>query len=308
MSPSAATRPLCAETARSAGEAMTATASRVERWVLLEYAGRWPYDPLDAAPLAGRVRQLLAGQLAELPRTRLLLVKRPARHRDPSIRLLLGATPERGARFSELTLDRYSDLLDLDLQAAFAGPLPGAPLRRPALLVCTHGTRDRCCARFGQPVCERLHRLAPPEWLWQASHVGGDRFAGNVVALPEGLYFGRVRPADVGRLLAAYREGRIALDLYRGRAAYASPVQAAEIAVRGATGLDGIWDLRLRDVERLGDAAWRVRLEAEVAGDVHEVHVERELGPAELLTCRAEQARHARHFVAREQRVLGRAG
>lgn len=285
---------------------MGATASRIERWILLEYAGQWPYDPLDAAPFAGPLRGLLAAQLAELPRSRLLLVKRPPRYRDDSIRVLLGTTPERGGHVAELRLERYSDLLDHDLPAAFAGPLPGTPLRRPLLLVCTHGRRDRCCARFGQPVCERLHRLAPPDWLWQASHVGGDRFAGNVVALPEGLYFGRVRPSDVAHLLAAYREGRIALDLYRGRAAYPFPAQAAEIAVRGATGLDGIWDVRLRGVERAAGGAWLVRLEAEVSGDVHEVEVVRRLGPAAYLTCAADEPRHARHFVARAHRVLGR--
>lgn len=305
MSAAAGSRPLCAEAARAAREPMAGTASRVERWVLLEYAGHWPYEPLDAAPFAGRARVLLAAQLAELPGARLVLVKRPARYRDGSIKLLLGTTPERGATFTELALDHYADLLDLDLPAAFAGPLPGTPVRRPVLLVCTHGKRDRCCARFGQPVCERLHRVAPPEWLWQASHVGGDRFAANVVALPEGLYFGRVHPADVDRLLAAYRAGRIALDLYRGRAAYSFPAQAAELAVRAATRLDGIWDLRLAGVENVGRTTWRVRLETEVAGEVHEVDVARELGPAGFLTCRAEQPRHARRYVARAHRVLG---
>ena len=32
--------------------------------------------------------------------------------------------------------------------------------------------------------------------MWQSSHIGGDRFAGNVVFLPEGLYYGRVEPAE----------------------------------------------------------------------------------------------------------------
>jgi hypothetical protein len=201
-------------------------------------------------------------------------------------------------------LERYSHLLDLDLAAAFAGAIDVPPVSHPLLLVCTHGKRDRCCARYGQPVCEALHRTTPAGWLWQASHVGGDRFAGNVVALPEGLYFGRVSAEDVPRLLASYREGRIPLDLYRGRAAYPFPIQAAEIAVRRETGLDAFWDLRFQSVERLDSEEWRVRLRAEVSDEVHEVDVAREHGDPAYTTCTAPAARPVRRFVARAHRVL----
>ena len=78
-----------------------------------------------------------------------------------------------------------------------------------------------------------------------ASHVGGDRFAGNLVCLPDGLYFGRVGPDDVARPRRRYLDGRIRLDLYRGRSCYSFPVQAAEAHVREATGLTGLNDLRL---------------------------------------------------------------
>jgi hypothetical protein len=297
-------RPLCSEESRARSEDIAATASRVERWVLVEYAGHWPSDPLDAAPFAGRVRELLAAQLRALPRSRLVLVKRPPRYRDDRIRVIVGTTPERGARFGELVVERYSHLLDLDLAALFAGDADTAPVRHPLLLVCTHGKRDRCCARYGQPVCEALHRTAPPQWLWQASHVGGDRFAGNVVALPEGLYFGRVTPGDVPRLLAAYREGRVPLDLYRGRSSYPFPIQAAEIGIRRDTGLDGFWDLRFLGAERPGDDEWRVRFCAEISGELHEVDVVRELGEPALTTCSAREARPVRRFVPRAHRVL----
>lgn len=297
-------RPLCADTSRAAGEDMTATASRVEAWVLVEYGGLWPYRPLDAAPFAGRLRDQLARRLDALPRSRLLLVKKPGRRRDERIRVVLARTPERGAVATELELGAYSELLDLDLARAFAGPLPGRRLTHPLLLVCTHGKRDRCCARYGQPVCEALHDREPRSWLWQASHVGGDRFAANVVSLPEGFYFGRVGSDDVARLLTAYREGRLPLDLFRGRAAYPFPVQAAEAAVRLATGLDGFWDLRFLGVARLGPDAWRVRLSGEVSGAVHEVEVAREDGEPAYLTCGAEHEAPARRFVARSVRQL----
>jgi hypothetical protein len=81
--------------------------------------------------------------------------------------------------------------------------------------------------------------------VWQCSHLGGHRFAPNVLVLPSGIQLGRIpvdRAADVAELLAA---GLIPLDLYRGRTIYPRPVQAAEIAIRIATGYDGVADLRL---------------------------------------------------------------
>ena len=102
----------------------------------------------------------------------------------------------------------------------------------PLLLVCTHGKHDRCCARYGRPLYQALAEQADDGWVWQSSHVGGDRFAGNVVVLPDGLYFGRVEPADAWSLLDEYLAGRIDLEHYRGRSAHTFAEQAAERAIR----------------------------------------------------------------------------
>jgi hypothetical protein len=153
-------------------------------------------------------------------------------------------------------------------------------------------------------VCEALHDAAPRSWLWQASHVGGDRFAANVVTLPEGLYHGRVAPDDVPRLLELYRGGRIALDLFRGRAAYPFAVQAAELTVRRATGLDGFCDVRFRGAARTGSESWRVQIQTEVAGLAYEVDVTREHGEPAYLTCAAQSASPPRRFSAGSVRVV----
>jgi hypothetical protein len=170
--------------------------------------------------------------------------------------------------------------------------------------VCTHGIRDRCCARYGQALCRELHAHADSDWLWQASHVGGDRFAGNLVCLPDGLYFGRVEPHRVRPLLGAYLAGRIDMALYRGRSCYSFAAQAAEARVREDTGLIGLDDLRLVSLRRAEPTSWTVTFAAEVAGDVHEVDVALEHGPPVHMTCRARELRSPRRFVARERRLV----
>jgi hypothetical protein len=302
--PSLAARPFCSEVSRDAGEPLAATASRIESWIVLEYAGQWPYDPLDAARLAD-VRLHLAAQLRRLPSSRLFLVRQPGRTRRDHARLVYGTTPERGRRFFTLMLDRYADLLGLDLAAALLGEAepPGEPLEEPLLLACTHGKRDRCCARYGVELCEALHAGPRRGWVWQSSHVGGDRFAGNLVILPEGLYYGRVGRGEAGRILQRYVEGAIDLDTYRGRSCYPFPEQAAELRVRQDSGLVGFDDLRLIGREQTGPGAWRIDFLAELAGDVHEVEVGAELGEEAYLTCRAGEIKRPRRYVARSRRV-----
>jgi hypothetical protein len=300
-------RPLCADLSTAAGEPLAGTASRVRHWLLVEYDGYWPYDPVDAAAFAGRVGERLRAALDAVPQSRLLLVKHPRRtERGAGFRIVVGGTSERGGRFARLALDRLDELADLDLAGLLRGDAAdGEPLDHPLLLVCTHGKRDRCCARYGQRLCEALQRHAPPGWAWQSSHVGGDRFAGNVVALPEGLYYGRVAPDDVPTLLAAYREGRIDLDRYRGRSCHSFPEQAAELAVRRESGLDGFFDLRVAAVTRANEHdGWQVDIVAELAGVAYEVDVRVERGEQTFLTCHAGVRRRPRHFVAQVRAVV----
>ena len=287
-------RPFCAEVSAGNGEPLGATASRVEHWLLVEYGGYWPYEPLDAAVFAGNLRERLAQRLRELGSAKLLLMKRPGRDRRDRIEVIYGATPERGVWFRRFELDHHGGLADLDF-----GPAgPGEPLEHPLLLVCTHGVRDRCCARYGQALARTLNRLADPDWIRHVSHVGGDRFAGNLVVLPEGMYFGRVGAHDAGPLLAEYLEGRIDLDRYRGRSCWPFPAQAAELAVRRERGLTGLHDLRVESIRSVGPERWEVTVLAEVAGDRVAVDVVLDHGERAFLTCKAARELPPRRYVA----------
>jgi hypothetical protein len=147
--------------------------------------------------------------------------------------------------------------------------------------VCAHGRRDACCARLGLPLFDALGPHVGSAQLWQSSHLGGHRFAPNLLALPFGLQLGRIPVAEAPVAAGALAAGRIPLEWYRGRTLYPAPVQAAEIAVRRALRLDGIGDLRL-----LSDTSGSVRF-ATCDGDVT-VHVEERGGPAVPASCGAE--------------------
>ena len=72
-------RALCAEISGAASESLSATASRVDRWLLVEYRGLWDRDVLGGSLLSSPLKGHLRGQLAALGHARLLFIKRPER-------------------------------------------------------------------------------------------------------------------------------------------------------------------------------------------------------------------------------------
>lgn len=130
-----------------------------------------------------------------------------------------------------------ADSLDPDVLAALAAgePPPGTARDRPLFLVCTHARRDRCCGRFGVPLARDLATRYPEE-VWETTHVGGHRFAANLVILPHGLYYGPVDVPAARAAIDAYQRGTIIARGYRGRAGQQPAAQEADRAALTGSG------------------------------------------------------------------------
>jgi len=242
----------CAAICRRLGEPLTGTAPAAALgWLLVEHPGPWPAFGLPP-DLPADLAHYSRGALEHGVRTQ--LIRRPDRTARQARRpVLMVAGGPMGARWLERrTLGDAGALTDLD-PAAFTGarrPGFGSPLEA-ALLVCTHGRREVCCARYGRPVAQALaERFAP--LVWETTHVGGDRFAANLVVLPSGGYYGRLDPADAVRVAQAALDGRIDLDRYRGTAGLPEAAQAAECMLRRALGAAGEAAVRYLGPEAAG--------------------------------------------------------
>lgn len=280
-------RPFCSDLSRENDEPLAATASRVDNWFLVEYRGLWTQDAIPGSGLSDQVKQHLRGQAAAVPHSRLLFIRRPDRRHRPELVAYAASSRPDELSLTRVEFEDYEDLRGIDLRA-------GSPVAQPLFLVCTHGKHDPCCARHGRPLYEALRDELDPDWVWQVTHIGGDRFAGNLVCLPEGLYYGRVDREAAGAVLDEHFARRVLLDHYRGRSIYTFPVQAAERSVRESTGLTGIGDLSLDRVERR-NGSHEVTFEA--GGRSHTVHVEEERGDLTLLTCESDAPKRPRRFV-----------
>ncbi len=284
--------PFCSDISRENDEPLGATASRIDHWLLIEYRGLWSSNAFDGSGLSDQVKARLRDLKAQRPRTRLLLIRRPDRRHHPSLAVYAASSREGEERLGSLEIDEHDDLRELDPWEA------ATPSDEPLFLACTHGKHDPCCARRGRPLYEALSEQLESSSVWQCTHIGGDRFAGNLLCLPHGVYFGRVEREDVPSVVDDYLDGRISLGHYRGRSCWPFPVQAAEQRVRTDASLTGLDDVSLASVERTEDR-WVVAFETPAGR--RELEVLAELGELTKLTCKSETAKRPLRYIARSR-------
>lgn len=137
---------------------------------------------------------------------------------------------------------------ELGQPKAEAAGMPGCilePIRHPVVLICGHGARDGRCGVLG-PILQRefeacLAREGVEASVGQITHIGGHKFAGNVIVyVPPGfrgargdgegkrrwtnVWYGRVRPEHCeGIVTKSILEGRVIEELYRGGMAGEAP-------------------------------------------------------------------------------------
>jgi len=278
----------CSVLAREQHAQVAGTAREAGVLVLVQQEGAWPRDAVGLSQLPTAVKE----QLSQ-PQVETFLLR--GHQREGRGRTAFVAQIESG-RLTTRSPASDQDLAELNPGDLVAGIDPGWSPVDSLLLVCTHSKRDRCCAELGRPIFKAL-AARWPERTWEVSHVGGHRFAGNLVVLPEGWFYGNL---DVETALAAVEaidEGRLLLEHLRGRSGRSAQAQYAEIVLRQHLGHDLVGG-----VELVAEEAGRTTLS--VRGGVHLVATEKVAGPDLLLSCRDDLPKPSSHFVTREIRAL----
>ena len=267
---------------------MAGTASQVRRWLLVEDPGPWGYDAIAHNRVPGPLMDALKAWARSVS-TRVVLIRRGPQ-RLPGARKIFLVSSVPGDRWiSALTSDDLDALVAVDNDALASGEVPGERISS-LYLVCTHGRHDRCCSVRGNPVsrvmCGRFSEEA-----WECSHIGGDRFAANVVFLPRGAYFGRLSSHSVVKVTEDFDRGILDLDFFRGWSAWPFAVQAAEIAARKELELTGLDDIVPESWKKVGDDEVAVLLST--PDRPVNVTIRLATNPdTYYLTCRAEHTSH----------------
>ena len=206
----------CSHASEAEGEPLVGTASTITNWLLVEHAGPWGEEALRHARLPAGLGDVLRRREREL-KIRVLLIRRHGRGAAAKRSCFAIHTGPDRPWIEHADLEDVRDVAAIDLDALGRGASVGmTPTEDPLFAVCTHGRRDPCCAERGRPLAAALSE-AFPEQTWESTHIGGDRFAGNMIAFPHGFYFGRVDAARRCRVATGYVGGTIDLEHLRGR-------------------------------------------------------------------------------------------
>ena len=279
----------CVDLCRAVGEKLPGTATRVDVWLLLESMRPWGFDAFPESDLSEDVKAHVNAHLKAIPNARMQFIKQSSRT-TAAYTFYVAVVRDIAPRLYKFQLDSCDALLGLDIAAIVSGDTFYDSFRSDerVMIVCTNAKRDRSCARYGLPVYDALVKSAQESSVnvWQTTHIGGHRFAGTLVCLPQGLTYGYLEPNDAPALIDDYGQNLITLEHYRGRSCYDEAVQAAEYYLYQQAETRDAEAFRLLNVQTSGDQ-WTVRFQSR-EGETHSVEVARVMSDFEIYKSSAD--------------------
>ena len=273
------TRWRCSVAAAERADDPVGTAVPAPRWMLVGHPGPWT-DKAATTPPVLDVRPPLVRAL-DAVQARLQLI-RPHGRVDSFVApwpVLLVDSDRR--RIVRATWREPSDLVAL--AERFTELVDTAPDDPDDLvvLVCCHGKKDPCCAVEGRVVARVLDDAVPGA-VWETTHLGGDRFAGNIALLPEGSMYGRLDGTSAPDVVIGHLDGEVDLARWRGRTTWGSPEQVAVHSVMRDEGV-ALADVAAVTSAALDGSTWEVEVAA--ADRTYRRTVARTFSEPRRLTC-----------------------
>lgn len=233
----------CSQMSSRSGEHLYGTALEVKNWFLLEYSGVWKRDALAQSALPEEVKEHLGGLLSSFEESRVQLIGGSGPSKG-NLAFYYAHSSEFSPKLYKFEIEKYEDLLSIDLpELVETGEVEKFSCPERLALVCTHGAHDGCCAVVGSGVYKELLKKEGIS-AWRTSHVGGHRFAANLVMLPEGIYYGRVNGGNLDDVISSHLRGEIFLDCYRGRSCFSQTSQVSDYFLRKEIEKLGIYDIK----------------------------------------------------------------
>ena len=285
----------CAERAETRGDSMHGTAPPQAGVLLVHQPGPWGRRGLLESRCDPEVARRIDTAAAKNG-LRLQAIRRPGKH---EVGVPVGgfcfAIARTDIRATSLAWWGVDDLAEIPDMLADGGPHrpPDEIDTAPLYLVCAHGRHDPCCALLGRPVARAIEDVRPGR-VWETTHLGGDRFAANLLVLPTGELYGRVPPAVIPALVDHVDAGEVVPRLMRGRIGLAPIAQAALIFAHERLGILDRDALRVIAVEDVHAELAHATV-ATPRGNVV-VTVSVETGERAQLTCHGPSNARARDY------------
>lgn len=214
----------CSQNSAFRHEPLSATASNYHAYILIEYPAPFPARISDTKIDTAWLDQV--HDLAKERNAKVILIRNSKTNADHLKIVFVDARRQAWCLYTFSGHHYKYFSLKLFIEAA------DTPWHQDIFfLVCTNGKKDKCCAKFGLPVYQALEQIHQYP-VYEASHFGGDRFAGNAILMPYGIYYGRLHAAHGSKLVDSTKSGQILPEHYRGISTLNFVRQTAECWLR----------------------------------------------------------------------------
>ncbi|WP_414528539.1 sucrase ferredoxin [Nodularia chucula] len=228
----------CSDHAREVGEDIISSAANYETYILVECPQPWTYDAFQSKWVPNNLKILVEEvRRAKLP-VRFLLICNHYSHKVDYSTLLIYQKQESlssGYQKYEFKLPHIEEVAAV-VKKYLWGKIPEYEIETNTtrdILVCTHGSHDQCCARYGSPFYFQARETITDLGLdhvriWKSSHFGGHRFAPTAIDLPDGRYYGVLNQESFKSILTRTGDIQSLRQVYRGWGILPTAVQILE--------------------------------------------------------------------------------
>jgi hypothetical protein len=228
----------CSDYSREAGEDIIGSATNYQTYILVECPLPWTSEAFNSKWVPENLRLLVDEvKRSKLP-IRFLLIANDLSHKVNHTTLLIYQKQEglsNGYHKQEFKLPNIEQVAGV-IQKCLWGISANFEVETNTLrdiLVCTHGSHDKCCARYGAPFYFKVTATTADLNLdnvriWKSSHFGGHRFAPTVIDLPEGRYYGCLELDSFRTILTRTGDIQCLNKVYRGWGILPASLQTLE--------------------------------------------------------------------------------
>ncbi|BAY10427.1 sucrase ferredoxin [Calothrix sp. NIES-2098] len=228
----------CSDYSKQIGEDVIGSATNYETYILVECPTPWTSEAFNSKWVPNNLKLLVEEvKRAKLP-IRFLLIANDLTHKVELTTLLI-YQKQKGLtqgylkyEFQLPNIENVAAVVKKFLRGSISEYEKETSITRD-ILVCTHGSHDKCCARHGNPFYFHAqntisHLELENVRIWKSSHFGGHRFAPTMIDLPEGRYYGILDQDSFKSILTRSGDSQCLNKVYRGWGILPVPLQILE--------------------------------------------------------------------------------
>ena len=228
----------CSDYSRQAGEDIIGSATNEQTYILVECPPPWTSEAFNSRWVPENLQILIKEVKRNKLPIKFLLIANNVSHKADSTTLLIyqrkeGLSNGYGKQEFHLpNIEQVAAVVRKWLRGGFSDYDAQTSVTRD-ILICTHGSHDRCCARYGNPFYFNATSIVSSLELdnvriWKSSHFGGHRFAPTAIDFPDGRYYGALDQESFKSILTRTGDITLLKKVYRGWGILPNSIQVLE--------------------------------------------------------------------------------